>query len=55
MVFTVEPGLTMVAEGFRIGIEDVVLVTPTGHENPSVKLPRAPDEIEAFMRRSRAR
>jgi len=55
MVLTVEPGLTMAAEGFRIGIEDVVVVTATGAENLSAKLPRKADEIEAFLRRPRVK
>jgi Xaa-Pro aminopeptidase len=55
MVFSVEPGLTMAGEGFRIGLEDVVLVTATGGENLSAKLPRKADEVEAYMRRARTR
>jgi Xaa-Pro aminopeptidase len=49
MVFTVEPGVVMAADGFRIGIEDVVLVTPNGHDVLSSRLPRAPAAIEAFF------
>jgi len=53
MVFSVEPGITLVSEGFRIGIEDVVLVTPNGAENLSVRLPRRAEDIEAHMRKTR--
>jgi Xaa-Pro aminopeptidase len=49
MVLTVEPGIVMAAEGFRIGIEDVVLVTETGREILSSALPREPEAIEAFL------
>jgi Xaa-Pro aminopeptidase len=55
MVLTVEPGITLASEGFRIGIEDVILVTATGAENLSAKLPRTADDIEAYMSRARAR
>jgi Xaa-Pro aminopeptidase len=51
MVFSVEPGLALSEEGFRIGIEDVILVTATGYENLSARLPRSPADIEARMRR----
>jgi Xaa-Pro aminopeptidase len=54
MVFTIEPGITLAAEGFRIGIEDVILVTATGSENLSAKLPRKPDDIEAYMKKNRS-
>jgi Xaa-Pro aminopeptidase len=53
MVLTVEPGVVMAAEGFRIGIEDVVLVTPNGHEVLSTRLPREPEAIEAFFAKRR--
>jgi Xaa-Pro aminopeptidase len=49
MVFTVEPGVVMAADGFRIGIEDVVLVTPNGREILSSRLPREPGAVEAFF------
>ena len=54
MVFTVEPGVVMAADGFRIGIGDVVLVTPNGHEVFSSRLPREPGAIEAFLAKRRA-
>ena len=58
MIFTIEPGLyfheddLLAPEQFRgigIRIEDDVLVTETGVENLSAKLPRHPDEIERWM------
>jgi Xaa-Pro aminopeptidase len=57
-VLTVEPGLYFqendltVPEEYRgigVRIEDDVLVTPTGSRNLSAGLPRAVDEIEAWM------
>jgi Xaa-Pro aminopeptidase len=58
MVFTVEPGV-YVAEGneevdprFRgigVRIEDDVAITSDGHENLSVAIPKAPDELEALV------
>ncbi|CAM3345441.1 aminopeptidase P N-terminal domain-containing protein [Shewanella violacea] len=58
MTFTIEPGIyiplsaTDVPEGYRgmgIRIEDDILVTQTGHENLSVKVPRTIAEIENIM------
>lgn len=62
MVFTVEPGLYFQADdllvpdelrGIGIRIEDDVLVTDAGHEHLSPELPRAPDDVEAWMDRVR--
>ena len=59
MIFTIEPGLyfheddLLAPEEFRgigIRIEDDVLVTETGVENLSAKLPRTPEAIEAWMK-----
>ena len=59
MIFTIEPGLyfheddLLAPEEFRgigIRIEDDVLVTETGVENLSAKLPRTPEEIEIWMK-----
>lgn len=59
MVLTVEPGLyfqlddlTVPARyrGIGVRIEDDVVVTKTGMKNLSESIPRAPDEVEAWMR-----
>jgi len=59
-VITIEPGVYIPAdavelpEGFRgmgIRIEDVVLVTETGHEVLSKRIPKEIDDIEAAMRK----
>lgn len=58
MVLTVEPGLyfqdddLLVPEelrGIGIRIEDDILVTADGHTNLSASLPRAADDVEAWM------
>jgi Xaa-Pro aminopeptidase len=49
MVVTVEPGLYLRSENIGIRIEDDVLVTDTGHENLSKKIPKSITEIEAWM------
>jgi Xaa-Pro aminopeptidase len=59
MVLTVEPGLYIAADeasveprwrGIGIRIEDDVLVTRSGPEVLSARLPKDPDQIEALMR-----
>ncbi len=50
MVFTIEPGLYIPAEGIGIRIEDDYLVTETGVENLSRALPREPNEVERMVR-----
>jgi len=63
MIFTIEPGLyfhkddLMVPKEFRgigVRIEDDVLVTKNGVQNLSGKLPRKPEEIEAWMAKLKA-
>jgi Xaa-Pro aminopeptidase len=58
MIFTIEPGLYFqpddltVPEEFRgigVRIEDDILVTATGAENLSIKLPRTADDVEAWL------
>ncbi len=49
MVVTVEPGIYIPEENLGVRIEDDVLITDTGYELLSQRLPRAPDEIEKIM------
>jgi len=53
MVFTVEPKIYIPEKGITIMIEDMVLVTETGHENLSPHAPTDPDAIERLMASSR--
>ena len=49
MVITIEPGVYLPEENIGIRVEDDVLITPTGYELLTARLPRTPDEIEAIM------
>jgi Xaa-Pro aminopeptidase len=49
MVITIEPGIYIPEENLGVRIEDDILVTETGHEVLSGKLPRNVDEIENIM------
>ena len=50
-VVTVEPGIYLPDLKVGIRIEDMVLVTPGGHEVISKGIPRTVDEIERTMAR----
>lgn len=49
MVFTIEPGIYIAAEGLGIRIEDDILVTASGYELMSKGAPRRAQDIEAVM------
>jgi Xaa-Pro aminopeptidase len=49
MVVTIEPGIYIPEEKLGVRIEDDVLVTPTGCQLLSERLPRTADEIERIM------
>jgi Xaa-Pro aminopeptidase len=49
MVFTVEPKLYVPELDIAIMIEDVILVTPGGHENLSARAPKRVEDIERIM------
>jgi Xaa-Pro aminopeptidase len=49
MVVTMEPGIYLPEENIGIRIEDDVLITPTGYQMLTARLPRSPDEVEAIM------
>jgi Xaa-Pro aminopeptidase len=54
MVVTIEPGIYIPDENLGVRIEDDFLVTETGYEQLSSKLPRDPDEIEKIMAQAAA-
>jgi Xaa-Pro aminopeptidase len=49
MVFTIEPALTIPEDRVYIRLEDVIVITETGHENLSASLPVEIADIEAVM------
>lgn len=52
-VFTVEPGIYLPARGFGVRIEDEVLMTATGYELLTAKLPRKLEDVEAWISQQR--
>jgi Xaa-Pro aminopeptidase len=54
MVITIEPGIYIPEENLGVRIEDDVLITPTGYELLTARLPRSPDEIEKIMAEGKA-
>lgn len=53
MVITVEPKIYIPERNISIMIEDMILVTETGHENLSASVPKRADEIERIMAEGR--
>jgi Xaa-Pro aminopeptidase len=51
MVVTIEPKIYIPDKNIAIMIEDMILVTPTGHENLSASLPKKAADMERLMRR----
>jgi len=51
MVITIEPKLYIPEKNIAIMIEDMILVTESGHENLSASLPKRAADIERAMRR----
>jgi Xaa-Pro aminopeptidase len=49
MVFTIEPKIYIPDRNIAIMIEDMILVTPDGHENLSAGTPKRAEEIERIM------
>jgi Xaa-Pro aminopeptidase len=49
MVFTVEPGIIDHEKNIVIHVEDIILVTPTGHKNLSASVPIEATDIEKLM------
>jgi Xaa-Pro aminopeptidase len=48
-VLTIEPGIYIPEENLGVRIEDDLLITDTGYELLSQRLPRTPEEIEKIM------
>lgn len=48
-VLTIEPGIYIPEENLGVRIEDDLLITDSGYELLSQRLPRSPDEIEKIM------
>ena len=55
MVVTIEPKLYIPDRNIAIMIEDMILVTPDGHENLSASLPKRASAIERIMAEGKRR
>jgi Xaa-Pro aminopeptidase len=55
MVVTIEPGIYIPEENLGVRIEDDILITDSGYELLSQKLPRDPAEIEKIMAEAAAK
>src|SRR6185503_9545410 len=53
MVITVEPKIYIPEKEIAIMIEDMILVTETGHENLSKAVPKRADDVERLMAEGR--
>ena len=49
MIITIEPGIYIPEERIGVRIEDMILITESGYELLTHKLPRDPDEIQRAM------
>ncbi|HXT31976.1 MAG TPA: M24 family metallopeptidase, partial [Vicinamibacterales bacterium] len=49
MVFTIEPALTIPEDRVYIRLEDMIVITPNGHDNMSGFAPIEIDAIEKLM------
>ena len=54
MVVTVEPGVYLPEENIGVRIEDDFLITATGYQMLTARLPRNIEEIEAIMALAKA-
>lgn len=50
-VLTIEPGIYLADRGFGVRIEDDFLITASGHEHLSSRVPRRPEDVEALVGR----
>jgi len=55
MTLTVEPGIYIPDEQIGIRIEDIILVTSTGHRVLGSHFPKTVEEVEAFLAEARSR
>ena len=53
MVITIEPKIYIPEKNIAIMIEDMILVTATGHENLSASTPKTAAEVERIMAEGR--